>query len=95
MSDDTKDPREAVLVDIICEEARREHGRPDPAADLALLDDADPLRAMLGDVVEMLSEARAPRRTVNDEHAVAWEFRRNRLVTRLRTLTPTEEDDGK
>ena len=64
---------------------------------------ADPLRAMLEKVVEALERAEASLTAVGvhsvqhemgmDARQVALELRA--LLTRLRTLTPTEEDDGK
>jgi hypothetical protein len=56
MSDETRDPREAVLADWRWE-LRRVNPSPEPEADiLARLDAADPLRQIWPEVVEALEE---------------------------------------
>ena len=96
MSDETKDAREDVLTDIL-------HGwdplEPPPYPKevvemLARIDRADPLRAMLPDVVDVLERARPPGWVGSHVTAIIvkardWLRDRDSLLCRLRTLTPT------
>ena len=108
MASDAKDPREAVLANILHLD-RGEVERVSVEV-LARLDATDPLRAMLGEVVAELVEARielaalVPRPSMASEDD--WPCKNsadqvclqaawdaiNRALTRLRTLTPTEGD---
>ena len=107
MASEERDPREAVIVDIICEEGRCE-GSESPAGLLARIDRADPLRAMLGDVVaddEDLPCGCGEHYGGCDCFDSEYSFRegvavgRNQMrkeirdiLARPRTLTPTEGD---
>ena len=87
MADDTQDPREAVLVDIICEEGQC-RGEGTPADLLARLDAADPLRQQIRSIVR-----RAMSETSRDPEVVArsaWDA----LREIGQAITATEKDDG-
>ena len=97
MTDDQKDPRRDVLAELHDRMAAsfaglaREHP-PTDTETLKALDAADPLRAMLGEVVEALEGL------VEGEGDGLRDLLKARIVlTRLRTLTPTEggtDDDA-
>ena len=59
------------------------------AESLARLNAADPLRAMLPEVVEALEDSWSPY-TDDSPYDVKWAARRENLLTRLRALTATE-----
>ena len=114
MSDDTEDPREAVIERTIraahtCgwhrDDVSERPPVPLPSDALARIDAADPLRAMLPEVVKALEAARTEFFDVlascdaERVHHDGDEFherlgRIESALTRLRTLTPTEGDES-
>ena len=95
MTSKQKDPREAVLSDIFYQWTDVVPLRSELEGKLARLNAADPLRAMLPEVVEALEDSWSPY-TDDSPYDVKWAARRENLLTRLRALTATEggTDDG-
>jgi hypothetical protein len=97
MESEAKDPREAVLDDWGARLERYLGGDGDQPPSLteaiACLDAADPLRAMLGEVVEALEKSWSPYKD-DTPPDVRWHERRDRILARLRTATEGGTDDG-
>jgi hypothetical protein len=75
----------------LVEEIHRLEDRADELE--ARLDAADPLRAMLGEVVEALEQSWSPYKD-DTPPDVRWHARRDRILARLRTATEGGTDDG-
>ena len=99
MTSEQRDPREAVMLSIqgrMFDAGKAEASSYYPSVRtesdteaLARLDAADPLRAILPEVVEALEDSWSPY-TDDSPYDVKWAARRENLLTRLRALTATE-----
>jgi hypothetical protein len=91
---EAKDPREVVLREtwfglLGVAEEDHDHAVIDLLHDL---DAADPLRAMLGEVVEALEQSWSPYKD-DTPPDVRWHARRDRILARLRTATEGGTDN--
>ena len=103
MTSEQRDPREAVLDSIVHSawQAGTQYYKASPIAEsLARLDAADPLRAILPEVVEAfykiatLTDPRRPLSTDPQTVADVWEITRAALA-RIREIHPTGDDHGR
>jgi hypothetical protein len=88
MTDETGYPRLSRLATLSW--YRYSHIAPDEL--LRRVDAADPLRAMLGEVVEALEKSWSPYKD-DTPPDVRWHERRDRILARLRAATEGGTDD--